>query len=114
MSKFITWIDERLPVSNFVKNHLSEYYAPKNFNFFYFFGSLALFVFIMQIITGIFLTINYKPDAASAFASVEYIMRDVDWGWFISYMHSTGASFFFILIYLHMVRAWMHGFYIKV
>ena len=73
MSKFIAWIDERLPVSNFVKNHLSEYYAPKNFNFFYFFGSLALFVFIMQIITGIFLTINYKPDAASAFASVEYL-----------------------------------------
>ena len=87
--EFIAWIDERLPVSNFVKNHLSEYYAPKNFNFFYFFGSLALFVFIMQIITGIFLTINYKPDAASAFASVEYIMRDVEWGWLIRYMHST-------------------------
>ena len=77
MSKFVAWIDQRLPVSKFVKNHLSEYYAPKNFNFFYFFGSLALFVFILQIITGIFLTINYKPDATSAFASVEYIMRDV-------------------------------------
>ena len=113
MSKFITWIDERLPVSNFVKNHLSEYYAPKNFNFFYFFGSLALFVFIMQIITGIFLTINYKPDAASAFASVEYIMRDVEWGWLIRYMHSTGASFFFIIIYLHMLRALMYGSYKK-
>ena len=113
MSKFIAWIDERLPVSNFVKNHLSEYYAPKNFNFFYFFGSLALFVFIMQIITGIFLTINYKPDAASAFASVEYIMRDVEWGWLIRYMHSTGASFFFIIIYLHMLRALMYGSYKK-
>ena len=108
MSKFITWIDERLPLTKFVKNHLSEYYAPKNFNFFYFFGSLALFVFIMQIITGIFLTINYKPDAASAFASVEYIMRDVEWGWLIRYMHSTGASFFFIVIYLHMLRALMY------
>ena len=113
MSKFMAWVDERLPVSNFVKNHLSEYYAPKNFNFFYFFGSLALFVFIMQIITGIFLTINYKPDAASAFASVEYIMRDVEWGWLIRYMHSTGASFFFIIIYLHMLRALMYGSYKK-
>ena len=113
MSKFVAWIDQRLPVSKFVKNHLSEYYAPKNFNFFYFFGSLALFVFILQIITGIFLTINYKPDAASAFASVEYIMRDVEWGWLIRYMHSTGASFFFIIIYLHMLRALMYGSYKK-
>jgi ubiquinol-cytochrome c reductase cytochrome b subunit len=113
MTKFIAWIDERLPVTKFVKNHLSEYYAPKNFNFFYFFGSLALFVFILQIITGIFLTINYKPDAASAFASVEYIMRDVEWGWLIRYMHSTGASFFFIVIYLHMLRALMYGSYKK-
>ena len=113
MSKFVAWIDERLPVSKFVRNHLSEYYAPKNFNFFYFFGSLALFVFILQIITGIFLTINYKPDAASAFASVEYIMGDVEWGWLIRYMHSTGASFFFIVIYLHMLRALMYGSYKK-
>jgi ubiquinol-cytochrome c reductase cytochrome b subunit len=111
MSKFITWIDQRLPVSNFVKNHLSQYYAPKNFNFFYYFGALAIFIFILQIVTGIFLTINYKPDAASAFASVEYIMRDVEWGWLIRYLHSTGASFFFIVIYLHMFRAMLYGSY---
>ena len=89
MSKFISWIDERLPVSNFVKNHLSQYYAPKNFNIFYYFGALAIFIFILQIVTGIFLTINYKPDAAQAFASVEYIMRDVEWGWLVRYLHST-------------------------
>ena len=111
MSKFIAWIDQRLPVSNFVKNHLSQYYAPKNFNFFYYFGALAIFIFILQIVTGIFLTINYKPDATQAFASVEYIMRDVEWGWLIRYMHSTGASFFFIVIYLHMFRAMMYGSY---
>ena len=108
MSRFIAWIDRRLPVSNFVRNHLSQYYAPKNFNFFYFFGALAIFVFILQIVTGIFLTINYKPDADQAFASVEYIMRDVEWGWLIRYMHSTGASFFFIIIYLHMFRAMLY------
>ena len=111
MDRFITWIDERLPVSNFVKNHLSQYYAPKNFNFFYYFGALAIFIFILQIVTGIFLTINYKPDAASAFASVEYIMRDVEWGWLIRYLHSTGASFFFVVIYLHMFRAMLYGSY---
>ena len=98
MSKFVAWIDQRLPVSKFVKNHLSEYYAPKNFNFFYFLEVLPVCIYF-TIITGIFLTINYKPDAASAFASVEYIMRDVEWGWLIRYMHSTGASFFFIIIY---------------
>ena len=107
----MTWIDERLPVSNFVKNHLSQYYAPKNFNIFYYFGALAIFIFILQIVTGIFLTINYKPDAATAFASVEYIMRDVEWGWLIRYMHSTGASFFFVVIYLHMFRAMLYGSY---
>jgi len=109
MSKFMAWIDQRLPVSNFFRNHLSKYYAPKNFNFFYYFGSLALFIFILQIITGIFLTINYKPDAAQAFASVEYIMRDVNYGWLIRYLHSTGASFFFLVIYLHMFRALLYG-----
>ena len=109
MGKLMSWIDARLPVSDFLRNHLSKYYAPKNFNFFYFFGSLALFVFILQIVTGIFLTINYKPDAANAFASVEYIMRDVEWGWLIRYMHSTGSSFFFIIIYLHMFRALLYG-----
>ena len=105
------WIDRRLPVSDFWKKHISEYYAPKNFNFFYFFGSLALLVLVNQLVTGIFLTMFYKPDAASAFASVEYIMRDVEWGWLIRYMHSTGASFFFIVVYLHMFRALMYGSY---
>ncbi len=105
------WIDQRIPVSSFWKAHISEYYAPKNFNFFYFFGSLALLVLVLQIVTGIFLTMHYKPDASSAFASVEYIMRDVEWGWLIRYMHSTGASFFFIVVYLHMFRALMYGSY---
>ena len=105
------WVDRRIPVSKFWKEHVSEYYAPKNFNFFYFFGSLALLVLVNQIVTGIFLTMQYKPDAASAFASVEYIMRDVEWGWLIRYMHSTGASFFFIVVYLHMFRGLMYGSY---
>ena len=103
------WIDERLPISKFWQDHLAGYYAPKNFNFWYFFGSLALFVLVLQIVTGIFLTMHYKPDALKAFASVEYIMRDVEWGWLIRYMHSTGASAFFIVIYLHMFRALMYG-----
>jgi ubiquinol-cytochrome c reductase cytochrome b subunit len=93
--------------------HLAEYYAPKNFNFWYYFGSLALLVLVMQIITGIWLTMNYKPDALLAFNSVEYIMRDVNWGWLIRYMHSTGASFFFIVVYLHMFRALLYGSYKK-
>ena len=105
------WIDERIPVSSFWKAHISEYYAPKNFNFFYFFGSLAMLVLVIQILTGIFLTMHYKPDAAEAFASVEYIMRDVEWGWLIRYMHSTGASFFFVVVYLHMFRGLMYGSY---
>ncbi|KRO78042.1 MAG: cytochrome B [Methylophilales bacterium BACL14 MAG-120910-bin43] len=109
----IGWIDERFPLSSFIKNHLTEYYAPKNFNFWYFFGALALFVFVMQILTGIFLTMHYKPDAAEAFASVEYIMRDVSFGWLIRYMHSTGASLFFVVIYLHMFRGLMYGSYKK-
>jgi len=103
------WIDERFPLSSFVSEHLVKYYAPKNFNFLYFFGSLALLVFILQIVTGIFLTMNYKPDAKLAFDSVEYIMRDVSWGWLIRYMHSTGASAFFIVVYLHMFRALFYG-----
>jgi ubiquinol-cytochrome c reductase cytochrome b subunit len=106
---FSQWINERLPVAAFVKAHLSEYYAPKNFNFWYFFGSLALLILVNQLITGIFLTMSYKPSAAEAFASVEYIMRDVSWGWLIRYMHSTGASAFFIVIYLHMFRALLYG-----
>ncbi len=111
LSNLGTWIDERLPVSSFWKAHISEYYAPKNFNFFYFFGSLAMLVLVIQILTGIFLTMHYKPDAAEAFASVEYIMRDVEWGWLIRYMHSTGASFFFVVVYLHMFRGLMYGSY---
>ena len=105
------WVDQRIPVSSFWKAHISEYYAPKNFNFMYFFGSLALLMLVNQIVTGIFLTMFYKPSAAEAFASVEYIMRDVEWGWLIRYMHSTGASFFFIVVYLHMFRALMYGSY---
>ncbi len=107
------WIDERFPLSSFIKNHLTEYYAPKNFNFWYFFGAIALFVFAMQILTGIFLTMYYKPDAAQAFASVEFIMRDVSFGWLIRYMHSTGASLFFVVIYLHMFKGLMYGSYKK-
>ena len=106
------WIDQRMPsIMAEYKKHLSEYYAPKNFNFWYFFGSLAIVVLVIQITTGIFLTMNYKPDARFAFESVEYIMRDVAGGWFIRYMHSTGASFFFIVVYLHMFRALLYGSY---
>ena len=105
------WIDARFPLTKMWEEHLSKYYAPKNFNFWYFFGSLALLVLVIQIITGIFLTMNYKPDANEAFASVEYIMRDVDWGWLIRYMHSTGASAFFIVVYLHMFRGLLYGSY---
>jgi ubiquinol-cytochrome c reductase cytochrome b subunit len=107
----LTWIDQRFPLIENWRSHLTEYYAPKNFNFWYYFGSLALFVLVLQIVTGIFLTMNYKPDAGQAFASVEYIMREVPWGWWIRYMHSTGASFFFICVYLHMFRALLYGSY---
>ena len=107
------WIDERFPMTKLWKEQVSEYYAPKNMNFWYFFGSLALMVLVLQIVTGIFLTMNYKPSAAEAFGSVEYIMRDVDWGWLIRYMHSTGASAFFIVVYLHMFRALLYGSYQK-
>jgi ubiquinol-cytochrome c reductase cytochrome b subunit len=106
------WIDQRMPsIMTEYKKHLSEYYAPKNFNFWYFFGSLAIVVLVIQIATGIFLTMNYKPDGRFAFESVEYIMRDVPGGWFIRYMHSTGASFFFIVVYMHMFRALLYGSY---
>src|SRR5678809_1724078 len=106
------WFDARMPsVAEQWKIHASEYYAPKNFNFWYFFGSLALLVLVIQIVTGIFLTMHYKPDAASAFASVEYIMRDVPGGWIIRYMHSTGASAFFVVVYLHMFRGLLYGSY---
>ncbi|MFC6282583.1 MULTISPECIES: cytochrome b [Polaromonas] len=111
--KAMNWIDNRFPASKLYKEHMSEYYAPKNFNFWYIFGSLAMLVLVIQIVTGIFLTMNYKPDAALAFGSVEYIMRDVPWGWLIRYMHSTGASAFFVVVYLHMFRGLIYGSYRK-
>ncbi len=111
MNGLLAWIDARFPLTKMWEEHLSKYYAPKNFNFWYFFGSLALLVLVLQIVTGIFLTMHYKPDAAMAFASVEYIMRDVTGGWFIRYMHSTGASAFFVVIYLHMFRGLIYGSY---
>ena len=107
------WVDERFPLTKMIREHLTEYDAPKNFNFWYFFGSLALLVLVNQLLTGIWLTMSYKPSATDAFASVEYIMRDVDWGWLIRYMHSTGASAFFIVVYLHMFRALIYGSYKK-
>ena len=103
------WVDSRLPVSAFWNATMTGYQAPKNFNFWYYMGSLALLVLVIQILSGIFLTMHYKPSAEFAFASVEYIMRDVEWGWFIRYLHSTGASFFFILVYLHMFRSLLYG-----
>ncbi len=116
----LEWFDKRFPITAMWRGHLSEYYAPKNFNFWYFFGSLAIVVLAIQIITGIFLVMFYKPDGSLnangipvAFASVEYIMRDVNWGWLIRYMHSTGASAFFVVIYLHMFRGMLYGYYRK-
>ncbi len=109
----LEWVDDRFPLTKMWNEHLAKYYAPKNFNFWYYFGSLALLVLVIQIVTGIWLTMNYKPSAAEAFASVEYIMRDVEWGWWIRYMHSTGASAFFVVIYLHMFRALLYGSYKK-
>ena len=111
--KGLAWVDSRFPLSKMFKEHMSEYYAPKNFNFWYFFGSLAIVVLVIQIVTGIFLVMNYKPDAAKAFDSVEYIMREVPWGWLIRYMHSTGASMFFVVVYLHMFRGLIYGSYQK-
>ena len=105
------WIDQRFPLTKVWNEHLAEYYTPRNFNFWYFFGSLSILVLVMQIITGIFLTMHFKPDELSAFASVEYIMRDVNWGWLMRYIHSTGASAFFIVIYLHMYRGLLYGSY---
>lgn len=113
LTNLLGWVDERFPLSKLWNEHMAKYYAPKNFNFWYFFGSLALLVLVIQLVTGIFLTMNYRPDAEYAFASVEYIMRDVEWGWLIRYMHSTGASAFFIVIYLHMFRGLIYGSYQK-
>jgi ubiquinol-cytochrome c reductase cytochrome b subunit len=110
---FMKWVDDRFPFTETMKYHVTEYYASKSFNWWYIFGVLAMVVLVLQLVTGIFLTMNYKPSAAEAFASVEYIMRDVEWGWLIRYMHSTGASFFFIVVYLHMFRAMLYGSYKK-
>ena len=107
------WFRKRFPWDQMMEEHITGYYAAKSFNWWYVFGSIALLVLINQIVTGIFLTMSYKPAAADAFASVEYIMRDVDWGWLIRYMHSTGASMFFVVVYLHMFRALLYGSYRK-
>ncbi|MDR9467366.1 cytochrome bc complex cytochrome b subunit [Marinospirillum sp.] len=107
------WIDDRFPATQMWEEHLSKYYAPKNFNFWYFFGSLALLVLVNQILTGIWLTMSYNPSAEGAFRSMEYIMRDVEFGWLIRYMHTTGASAFFVVVYLHMLRGMMYGSYQK-
>jgi ubiquinol-cytochrome c reductase cytochrome b subunit len=113
-AKLTNWFENRLPTAfDAYRVHMSEYYAPKNFNFWYIFGSLAMLVLVIQIVTGIFLVMHYKPDAALAFGSVEYIMRDVPWGWLIRYMHSTGASAFFVVVYLHMYRGLIYGSYRK-
>ena len=110
---FMKWVDDRFPMTDTMRQHVTQYYASKNFNFWYVFGVLAMVVLVIQLLTGIFLTMNYKPSATDAFASVEYIMRDVEWGWLIRYMHSTGASFFFVVVYLHMFRAMLYGSYKK-
>ncbi|MDE2148275.1 MAG: cytochrome bc complex cytochrome b subunit [Gammaproteobacteria bacterium] len=106
---FLGWIDDRFPLTKIWKDHLSDYYAPKNFNFWYFFGSLAMLVLVNQLLTGIFLTMHYDPSAENAFGSVQYIMRDVPWGWLIRDLHAAGASAFFIIVYLHMLRGIMYG-----
>ena len=111
MPRFMEWIDERFPATKVWEEHVSKYYTPKNFNFWYYFGSLLLLVMILQIVTGIVLTMHYKPDSSLAFASVEYIMRDVPAGWFIRYLHSVGASMLFLAVYLHMFRAMLYGSY---
>ncbi len=108
---FYAWLDKRLPVTEFIESQLTGYFAPKNFNFWYFFGFIALAVLVMQLLTGIFLTMFYKPGEATSFDSVEFIMREVDFGWLIRYMHSTGASAFFVVVYLHMFRAFLYGSY---
>lgn len=113
MQKLIAWIDERLPVVDAFEKHMSKYYAPKNFNVFYFFGVLSFVVLANQLLTGIWLTMSYNPSAEGAFASVEYIMRDVEYGWLLRYLHSTGASAFFVVVYLHMFRGLLYGSYKK-
>ena len=111
--KLLQWVDDRIPVIKTWNEHLAKYYAPKNFNFWYFFGSLAMLVLVIQIVSGIWLTMMYNPSGEGAFASIEFIMRDVKYGWLIRYMHTTGASAFFIVVYLHMFRAMLYGSYHK-
>ena len=113
MEKILNWIDARFPLTALWESQWGKYVAPKNFNWWYYFGALSALVLVIQIVSGIFLTMNYKPSAADAFASVEYIMRDVPGGWLIRYIHSTGASMFFICVYLHMARGLMYGSYRK-
>ena len=108
---FRAWLNKRLPVDQFVADQLTGYYAPKNFNIWYFFGSLAMLVFVMQLVTGIFITMHFKAGESSAFNSVEYLRREVPYGWLLQYMHAVGASFFFIVVYLHMARAFLYGSY---
>ena len=112
-SRFLAWIDERIPLTDTLERHATKYYAPKNFNFWYYFGILATLMLVIQILTGIWLTMAYVPSGEGAFASVEYIMRDVEYGWLLRYLHSTGASFFFIVVYLHMFRGFAYGSYRK-
>ncbi|GAB3679971.1 cytochrome b [Salinisphaera aquimarina] len=112
-NKFMNWVDDRFPATQLWNEHIGQYYAPKNFNVWYYMGSLAMLVLVNQLVTGIWLAMFYQPGAETAFGSVAYIMRDVEWGWLIRYMHSTGASFFFIVVYLHMFRALLYGSYKK-
>ena len=109
MSGFLRWMDDRFPFTKVWKEHVAEYYTPKNFNFFYYFGAILTVMLVIQFVTGIILTMHYKPDVASAFASIEYIMRDVPAGWFVRYLHSVGASMIFIALYVHMFRGLMYG-----
>ena len=111
--KVMDWIDDRLPVTEAYEKHLSKYYAPKNLNIWYYFGIFSFVVLVNQLLTGIWLTMNYVPTGEGAFASIEYIMRDVEYGWMLRYMHSTGASAFFVVVYLHMFRGLIYGSYQK-
>ncbi|CAM3935158.1 MULTISPECIES: cytochrome bc complex cytochrome b subunit [Shewanella] len=113
VKNIIDWIDARIPMTATYNRHVGQYATPTNFNFWYFFGSLAMLVLVNQLLTGIWLTMNYVPTAEGAFASVEYIMRDVEYGWLLRYMHSTGASAFFVVVYLHMFRGLLYGSYQK-
>ena len=113
VGRFMDWMDERMPLTETIEYHASKYYAPKNFNFWYYFGILATVVLVNQLVTGVWLTMSYVPSGDGAFASVEYIMRDVEYGWLLRYLHSTGASAFFVVVYLHMFRGLAYGSYQK-